>query len=107
VTLKPDLYAATASGDYEDHWFIEADRATEHLPTVLTKCRVYARYAATGSEQHTSGVFPAVLWVVPTEARAVSMRRAIQADKSLPTELFRVITTEQFTDFITASEDSS
>ena len=30
--LKPDLYAITASGDYEDHWFLEADLATEHPP---------------------------------------------------------------------------
>jgi hypothetical protein len=34
-TLKPDLYAVTAAGDFEDHWFIEIDRATESLPTVL------------------------------------------------------------------------
>jgi hypothetical protein len=46
--LKPDLYAVTASGEYEDHWFLEADLATEHPPVVARKARVYQRYAATG-----------------------------------------------------------
>src|SRR5664279_1983966 len=41
--LKPDLFAITASGDFEDHWFIEADLATEHPPVIVRKCRSYQR----------------------------------------------------------------
>jgi Replication-relaxation len=37
--LKPDLYAVTAGGEFEDSWFIEVDRSTESLPALLKKCR--------------------------------------------------------------------
>lgn len=37
-TLRPDLYAVTATGDYEDCWFLEIDRGTESLPTLIRKC---------------------------------------------------------------------
>ncbi len=56
--LKPDLALVTASGDYEDHWFIEADRATESLPTVARKCEQYLRYRRTGALQAELGLFP-------------------------------------------------
>jgi len=96
LTLKPDLYAVTAAGAWEDSWFVEADRSTEHLPVILAKCRLYARYAATGIEQQSAGVFPIVLWVVPDKAREAQIIRAIRSDHSLPDDLFRVVTTEQF-----------
>ncbi len=38
--LKPDLFAVTASGEYEDHWFIEIDRATESLPVLIRQCQL-------------------------------------------------------------------
>lgn len=102
-TLKPDLYAVTATGAWEDSWFIEADRDTEHVPVVLAKCRAYARYAATGIEQQATGVFPVVLWVVPDAARQTQLIRAIRADTTLPGDLFRVITTEQFAAHLTTN----
>ncbi len=63
---------------------------------ILAKCRLYARYAATGIEQQSAGVFPIVLWVVPDKAREAQIIRAIRGDHSLPDDLFRVVTTEQF-----------
>ncbi|HJQ00854.1 MAG TPA: replication-relaxation family protein [Jatrophihabitans sp.] len=90
--LKPDLYAVTISGDYEDHWFIEVDRATESLPTLLKKCAQYQHYRASNQEQQRHGVFPRVLWIVPTERYAEALRRAIARTAHLPTELFRVCT---------------
>jgi hypothetical protein len=97
--LKPDLYVVTASGDYEDHWFVEADLATEHPPVVVRKAKVYQRYAATGAHQARHGLFPAVTWVVPDTAR----QGAIQAaDRAVQPALFRVVTTDQFTDLITS-----
>jgi len=90
VTLKPDLTVVTAAGEFEDHTYVEVDRASEHVPKVLDKCRLYAMYAATGSEQRARGVFPLVLWLVPSASRASKLRAAI--DKSLPdsASLFRV-----------------
>ena len=104
VTLKPDLSLITASEDYEDHWFIEVDRDTEHLPKVLTKCAVYARYAATGFEQQTRGVFPRVLWLTPTQTRATGIRRAITDAGTLPADIFLVRASADFDAIVAAQE---
>ncbi|MDJ1372660.1 replication-relaxation family protein [Gulosibacter molinativorax] len=101
--LKPDLHLITATGDYEDHWFVEVDRATENLQRILAKCSVYARYAASGREQAETGVFPAVLWLVPDEARASAIRGAITGDSSLPHGLFSVVPSHHFVASLTAS----
>ncbi|TNC23703.1 replication-relaxation family protein [Amycolatopsis alkalitolerans] len=98
--LKPDLYAITANGEYEDHWFIEADLATEHPPVVVRKAKVYQRYAATGAHQARHGLFPAVTWVVPDTARQRAIQAALAADKAIQPGLFRVVTTDEFSELI-------
>lgn len=98
--LKPDLYAVTASGDYEDHWFLEADLATEHPPVVVRKAKVYQRYAATGAHQARHGLFPAVVWVVPNSGRREALDAALSADSTVQRELFRVVTAEDFDQLI-------
>ena len=103
--LKPDLYAVTASGEFEDHWFIEVDLATEHPPVVARKARIYQRYAATGAHQAGHGLFPAVLWVVPDSARQVALEAALRADAQLQPELFRVVTLDAFTTTVLADTD--
>jgi hypothetical protein len=90
--LKPDLFAVTASGDYEDHWFVEVDRATESLPTLLRKCAQYEDYRRTGTEQHARGVFPLVVWVVPDDARAAKLTAGVAASRSLDSGLYRICT---------------
>lgn len=100
--LKPDLYVVTASGDYEDHLFCEADLATEHPPVVVRKAKVYQRYAATGAHQARHGLFPAVVWVVPDTARREALEAALQADAAVQRELFRVVTVEEFDQLVTS-----
>jgi len=98
VTLKPDLFAITtpnADSEFEDHWFIEVDLATESVPTVLRQCRVYEAYRRSGSAQATTGVFPLVVWVVPTQTRADKIRTALNDVRDLDSELFHVITEDQ------------
>ena len=90
--LKPDLFAVTASGDYEDHWFLEVDRATESLPTLLKKCAQYEDYRRTGAEQHARGVFPLVVWVVPDKIRAAKLAAGLAASRSLDRDLYRICT---------------
>lgn len=102
--LRPDLYAVTASDDYEDHWFLEADRATEHPPEVVRKAKVYQRYAATGAHQARHGLFPAVAWVVPDTARQATLQAALSADKAVQPGLFRVVTLEGFRALITGDQ---
>ena len=93
LTLRPDAFLALGVGDYELRWFIEVDRASESLPTVLRKCRLYADYYQAGAEQAThGGVFPRVCWIVPDEARAERVLAAIRRDGSLPARLFTVTT---------------
>ncbi|WP_067803940.1 replication-relaxation family protein [Actinomadura formosensis] len=94
--LRPDLFAITASGEFEDHWFLEADRATEHPPEVVRKAKVYQRYAATGAHQARHGLFPAVAWVVPAPARQEALESALAADKAVQPGLFHVVTVEGF-----------
>lgn len=55
--LKPDLFAITVGGDFEHHWFIEADNATEHAPVIVRKALQYQQYAASGIDQQEHGLF--------------------------------------------------
>lgn len=95
-TLRPDAFLNLGVGDYELRWFIEVDRATESLPTVLKKCHLYASYYQSGQEQAANGgVFPRVCWVVPDKTRAERVRAAIGRDKRLPDRLFVVTPSAQ------------
>lgn len=95
--VRPDLYVALGSRQYELRWFIELDRATESLPVIRRKCRLYANYYQSGVEQAKGGVFPRVCWIVPTDARASSLADLIERDSKLPAGLFVIATTENAT----------
>ena len=92
-TLKPDLLVEIQTRAWELRWFVEVDRATEHLPTVVKKCVQYQRYWQSGQEDHP--VFPRVLWSVPDERRATAIEGAIEGTRSLEADLFRVATSDQ------------
>ncbi len=93
--LKPDLYVVTADATTEAHSFVEIDRGTEHLPAVIRKCLTYQRYWRSGHEQTRSDVFPAVVWIVPTGARAKKLADAIQAHAELHEHLFHITTPDR------------
>ncbi|APE38111.1 hypothetical protein BOX37_07710 [Nocardia mangyaensis] len=105
LTLKPDLYAETASppgSEYVDAAFIEIDMGTESIPTLIRKCREYESYRRQGIEQDRSdGAFPVVIWSMAAETDAKAERRrsalhgAIAKDRRLPEDLFRIIAPEQ------------
>ena len=80
ISLRPDLYAETVSGKYEDHWFIEMDLSTEDIPTILEKCFRYEEYYQTRAEQEAEGIFPYVLWIVPDEERKRKIVEALAKD---------------------------
>lgn len=103
--LKPDLLLTTATGDYEHHWFIEADLATEHLPVICRQCDAYRAFRACGRYQAAHGLFPAVLWVTPTEARARALRAPMAATSEAGDGLFRVCTTDDFIDVISGADE--
>jgi len=100
--LKPDVFAETATDrDTVRAWFIEVDLGTEHIPTLLTKCREYEAYRQTGIEQDRHGAFPLVIWSLTHTDPAKAKRRrqvlaeAIATDPRLPSALFRVVAPEQ------------
>lgn len=89
--LRPDLLVAIGADELELRWFVEIDRSTVHLPTLLKKCRLYDAYYRSGSEQQAHGVFPRVLWIT-SEPRGEALRRAIAASKRLSERLFLTAT---------------
>lgn len=97
TVLKPDLAMVTASGDYEDYWWIEVDRGQESLRTILRKCHEYEQYRRSGHEQARTGVFPQVIWIMTSSDPVKSARRRaaltedIQRDHGLDADLYRII----------------
>jgi hypothetical protein len=89
--IKPDLALVTASGEFEDHWFIEIDLATERPTRVLRTCLGYEEYRRTGTEQRRAGVFPAVVWVVPNRRRKEAVLDRLAEDSRISRGLFHVI----------------
>ncbi|MCC8907747.1 replication-relaxation family protein [Curtobacterium sp. GD1] len=99
-TLKPDLEAVTASGEYEDHFFLEIDRGTESLPVVTAKCLVYEQYRATGKEQAASGVFPVVVWLIADAARREALKEALARHARIDERLFEVLDPGELIGFV-------
>lgn len=93
--LKPDLAFTVTTADFVDHYFVEVDRATENPGRVIRKCWQYETYRRTGIEQKRLGVYPLVVWVVPSAGRAQQLTEAITGEPKLPGELFAVITPEE------------
>ncbi|MBQ1089637.1 replication-relaxation family protein [Streptomyces sp. B93] len=102
--LKPDLFAITAGGDFEDHWFLETDLGTEHTPVIVRKAMTYQQYAATGAHQSEHQVFPVVAFVVPDERRKGTIEAALETEsatrESFATGMFRVVTKDRFSRFV-------
>jgi hypothetical protein len=101
--LRPDLHVISTDPDYEQHWFIEADRGREHAPQLLRKCQTYERYMRSGDYQARHDIFPTVLWVVPGFNRIRELEQII-ASASLPRHLFRFTTLDGFIDAMTSYE---
>jgi len=90
--LRPDLFAVTSDGEYEDYWFIELDLDTEAPSRVIAKCRLYEIYYGTGQEQSRHGLFPKVVWITVSEKRQNSLQGQIAESKELKRKsLFTVI----------------
>ncbi len=95
VSLRPDLFAKTLCGEYEDCWFIEVDLGTESIPAILEQCRRYHEYFRSGLEQEEFGVFPLTVWIVPSAHRRDMLKDAIRETFAGQPSLFVVITPEE------------
>ena len=92
--LRPDLAVTVTSPAYEDRYLIEVDRATENPGRVIATCWRYQEHQA-ASVQASDGVFPLVVWLVPTDRRRHRLERAIAHSTGLLRDLFRVIRLDQ------------
>ena len=100
LSLKPDLFAITASGQYEDRWFIEVDLDTESPGKIIDKCERYHKYYRTGLEQQKAEVFPLTVWIVPTVERKEKLIHAIREAFDKQPRLFAVITQDELAHLI-------
>ena len=93
--LRPDLAVTITSPAYEDRYLIEVDRATENPGRVIATCWRYQERQAASVQASDGGVFPLVVWLVPTDRRRHRLERAIAHSNGLLRELFRVIRLDQ------------
>jgi hypothetical protein len=99
VILKPDMFAVTANGKYEDNWFIEIDMSTESLSKIQEKCRRYAKYRNSGIEQKQRDVFPLVVWLAENVSRKSKLQEYIADCRELSENskgIFTVILSSEF-----------
>jgi len=75
--LKPDACIVTEQDGYRISRFVEVDCATESPATLRRKLDLYWQYFVSGQEQLSSGVFPSVLWLVPSERRRAVLRSVV------------------------------
>lgn len=98
--LRPDAFVITASGEWEDRWYLEVDRGTEAPSRIRTKSLSYISYWQSGKEQAVAEIFPRVLFVTHADAR---MDQIVSTLSELPAEhwqLFQVTTMSSFAETI-------
>jgi hypothetical protein len=96
--LKPDAYAVYETSEWEQHRWLEVDRATESLPGLRRKLLAYVDLALSG-DVGPRGVLPQVLLSVPTDKRATDIRRLLD---TLPPPSDGLISIERFDDVFAA-----
>ena len=87
--LKPDAHVLVANGNHSDHWWVEVDLATEHLPTLKRKLMTYLDFYNQG-QLGPDGIMPWVLVTVPDAKRLSEIDRLIHQLQSRAGELFTV-----------------
>jgi hypothetical protein len=81
-TLKPDGYVAVSAATHTDHWWVEVDLTTEHLPTLKRKFMVYVNFWQSG-QLGPGNIVPRVLVTVLDTKRYSEVVRLI---RQLPAE---------------------
>jgi hypothetical protein len=103
--LKPDASLVIAQDDFEHHAFIEVDCATESAATITGKAVAYERYYRSGLEQARLGLFPKVVWVVPTVRRQGQLVEALSRRPAEWWRLHQVIRTDQVPELLTNGKE--
>jgi hypothetical protein len=69
--LKPDAYVRLGIGEYEDSFLVEVDLGSERRGQLTRQFKAHGEYFRSGVEQSNTGIFPAVVWIVPDRKRAM------------------------------------
>jgi len=94
--LKPDGFVRLRAGTVDDFWWLEADLATESLPTVRSKLLAYLDFVARG-QFGPDGVVPRVLIAVSykdekrQKARQMALQRVVNTLPTPAEYMFRVV----------------
>jgi hypothetical protein len=100
--LKPDLFIRLGAGKSEDRWMIEVDLGSESARTIARKAALYGEHYRAGTEQHESGVYPRVAWLVPDQMRAEQVRSVLDRQPTETRRLFSVCVFDQGVAFLAA-----
>lgn len=92
--IKPDAYLALDGPKVRDHWWVEADQATESLPTIRRKLLSYLSFLERG-QLGPGEVVPRVLVVTVTPGRETAIRKVIEHLPEPAGQLFGVTTESQ------------
>jgi hypothetical protein len=103
--LKPDASLVIAKDDFEHHALIEVDCATESATTIMGKAQAYERYYLSGLEQARLGLFPKVVWVVPTARRQGQLVDVLSRRPAEWWRLHQVIRTDQVPESLTNGKE--
>lgn len=106
MVIKPDAYLKLSAGGYFHHRWVEVDRGTESVPTVLRQLGVYTSFASNG-EPGPSGVIPRVVVTVPTIARCTALRRALSDLPAIAVQLISITPYDAAVDLLTAQVHSA
>lgn len=105
LSLKPDLYAATMTEEYDDRYFVEVDLNTESPAKILEKCERYHKYYQSGLEQEEHESFPLTIWIVPDKARKMRLITHLRRVFDKQPKLFAIITGDELENLILQGGD--
>lgn len=103
--LKPDLFVTFATPEEEVFAYVEIDLATEHAAAIRRKVALYSSYRATGREQARFGLFPIVIWAVPDQRRAATLRRYLEPAERRAPGLHQVVLSGELINVLTKGGD--
>ena len=98
--LRPDLYVALRVGEETTHWFVEVDRGTESIQSLVRKCRAYEQYLRSGVEQRHIGAFPYVCWSLPRATRIEQFGAALARTREMTVEAHQLVLDDQTVDHL-------
>ncbi|CAM3526707.1 hypothetical protein TSOC111612_00865 [Tsukamurella ocularis] len=93
--LRPDVAATITTADFEYHWLIEVDLATEGRSTIKRKCEHHIAAYEHARRTGNTNVYPRVLWSVPDHQRCRQIETVI---RRLPAPIRPLFTVATFTD---------